>query len=151
MAYTLMALPAFCLMGIQIQTDNSRFMADAEALWQRFYSENIQQQIPNKLDAEVLAVYGNYEGDYTKPFVYTIGCRVAKTDNIPAGMVIQNVPAQKYALFTATGAFPQSVATTWQAIWVSPLKRAYRVDFELYGKEFGEENKEVKIFIGLEQ
>jgi hypothetical protein len=38
------------------------------------------------LSDEVLAVYHRYEGDYTKPFSYFIGCKVKTGSEVPQGL-----------------------------------------------------------------
>jgi hypothetical protein len=68
------------VIGIPIRTsnENGRFQKEAPSLWDKFYSENLIEKIPNKVDQNLLAVYTNYEGDYTKPFTYLIGCEVSR-------------------------------------------------------------------------
>ena len=38
------------------------------------------------MNQNLLAVYTDYEGDYTKPFTYMIGCEVSNLSTIPEGM-----------------------------------------------------------------
>ncbi|HEY5259074.1 MAG TPA: effector binding domain-containing protein, partial [Rhabdochlamydiaceae bacterium] len=53
-----------------------------------------------------------------------------------------------YAVFTAKGAFPQSMMEAWQAIWTSNVKRSYTTDFEVYKPDFNpQDNPEIRIFI----
>lgn len=152
MDYSIVSKPAFQVVGIQIKTDNSKGAENFAPLWQKFYAENIQQQIPHKTDDDVIAMYCDYEGDHTKPFNFFIGCRVSKVDILPSHLVAKHIPAAEYALFTAQGEMPQAVGKTWMDIWQSDLKRAWKADFEVYGARFfaGEgKDKEVDIFIGI--
>ncbi len=153
MNYSIVSKPAFDVVGIQIKTDNSRGAAGFAPLWQRFYAENIQQQIPHKIDDGVIAVYSEYEGDHTKSFSFFIGCRVSKVDTLPGPLIVKHIPAAEYALFVAKGEMPQAVGTTWiEGIWKSDLKRAWKADFEVYGARFFARegnDKEVDIFIGI--
>jgi predicted transcriptional regulator YdeE len=139
------------VVGIAIKTSNENFQKEGVALWARFYKEEILKKIPHRVDQNLLAVYTNYEGDYTKPFTYLVGCEVSKVDVLPEGMTVVEVPAASYALFTATGSFPESMGQTWGEIWKSKLKRSYTTDFEVYGPDFNPQNNpEIKIYIASE-
>ena len=161
MNYTLVTKPAFDFVGIQIRTDNTRCQQDMSALWQKFFVENIAEQIPHKIDTDVLAVYSDYEGDYTKPYSYTVGCRVSKVDTLPPFLISKKIPQAHYAVFAAKGIYPQIMGQVWGDIWKTDLKRTYQADFELYDSRFFEsekcddvcpmgKEKEVSVFIGIE-
>jgi hypothetical protein len=74
-----------------------------------------------------------YEGDYTKPYSWILGCEVSSLDEIPEGLVGKVIPESKYAVFTTQGEFPQGLIAAWQAVWKSNLLRSYTSDFELTG------------------
>ena len=65
------------LIGLSLKTKttnaNGQSNIDCGNLWQEFEKENYADKIPGKLSDEILAVYHQYEGDYTKPFSYFIG------------------------------------------------------------------------------
>lgn len=130
--------PALQIIGISCRTSNAPEDAakDIPALWGRFYSEDIINKIPNKASDEVIALYCDYEGDYTKPYSLVIGCPVSSTDEIPEGMRAKLVPACPYAVFKAVGEHPSALIQTWTKIWQTDLKRTYTGDYELYGKDF---------------
>ena len=108
---------------------------------------HIQEKIPNKTSNEVIALYCDYEGDYTKPYSLIIGCPVSHPE-VPKGMVTKTIPAGSYALFEAKGEFPKSLIETWQDIWKrEDLKRTYTGDFEVYGEKFSD--GEVEVFIAV--
>jgi predicted transcriptional regulator YdeE len=110
----------------------------------------VLEKIPNKLNNTVFAVYTDYEGDYTMPYTYILGCEVSTLDVIPEGMTGKAIPEAKYAVFTSEGPYPQSLGAAWQAIWKTPLKRAYTDDFEVYPPDFNPQtNPAVKIYIAL--
>lgn len=149
MNYSLQKQPQKYVIGIEIRTSNAEFQKTVPPLWQKFYQE-IASQIPNKKSEAVLAVYSEYEEDYTKPFNYLIGYEVSSLDSIPEGLVGKVIPAAKYAVVTADGPFPHGLINTWTSIWKSPLKRGYTVDFELYPADFDPQNNpQVEIFIAL--
>ena len=83
----------FYVVGISVRTTNKNQQAakDIPVLQQRFMSENIAEQIPNKLSKEVYAVYTDYESDYTKPYTTIIGCKVSEIGNIQEGFVSKKI------------------------------------------------------------
>lgn len=97
-----------------------------------------------------MALYTDYEGDYTKPYTWILGCEVSSLDNVPAGLVGKMIPKSKYAVYTTQGEFPKGLIAAWQEIWKSDLSRTYKCDFEIYKRDFDpQSNPEVKIYIGV--
>jgi predicted transcriptional regulator YdeE len=144
----------FRLIGIALKNKtsngNGQSGMDCGNLWQKFEKEDTFNTIQGKISNEIFAVYYNYEGDYTKPFSYFIGCKVNPDLNVPAGLdslIIQN---GNYQLFTAKGKIPDCISTTWQKIWSSDIPRAYQADFEVYGEKSKDlSNAEIDIFISV--
>jgi predicted transcriptional regulator YdeE/GNAT superfamily N-acetyltransferase len=145
--------PAILVIGIDCRTSNAPEAGpqDIPKLWGRFYGEDIKSRIPNKTSNEVIALYCDYEGDYTQPYSVVIGCPVSSIDAIPEGMVAKTIPASSYAIFRATGEHPKALIETWGNIWKQPnLERTYTSDFELYGNKFMSGSpKEVEVYIGV--
>ncbi len=142
----------FHVIGIKVETSNEKAILDIPQLWNQFFSENTQNQIPNKKCNDVFAIYTDYEGDYTQPYSYILGCSVSSLEVIPVGMVGMSIPSNNYDIYTAKGKIPDVVAETWQIIWKedNDSKRAYQTDFEIYSQEYGDlEVSEVKIYIGI--
>ncbi len=140
------------VIGIPVRTSNQdgRFLKDVPPLWEQFHREGLAEKIPGRLNHDLLAVYTDYEGDYTKPFTYIIGCEVKSLKHIPEGMIGIEVPPSEYAIFIATGEFPKSMMITWQNIWHSGIKRSYTTDFEVYSSSFNPQNNpEVRIYIAI--
>ncbi|RRJ86048.1 AraC family transcriptional regulator, partial [Paenimyroides tangerinum] len=56
----------FQIIGISTRTINSNGQSaiDIELLWQKFWKEEIQSQIPNVISDEIYAVYTDYETDF---------------------------------------------------------------------------------------
>ena len=144
-------IEAFHVIGISVRTTNENQQAakDIPALWGRFMSEGIQAKIPNKIDAEVLSIYTNYEGDHTKPYDTILGCRVSSLDVVPEGMVAQSFEGGSYVEFVSKGDMNQgAVYNTWLEIWNADLDRKFTADFEVYGeKAKNPANIEVPIFV----
>ena len=150
MAYSEKTLPEQNIIGITIKTSNAEAMKTIGAHWGKFYSESIKDKIPNKSADDVIALYSNYEGDYTKPYDFTIGCRVSDTSDIPEGMTSKKIPASKFAVFTAKGKMPSCIVETWQKIWNSGIERAYTGDYEVYDERSANPaDSEVDIYIAV--
>ena len=145
----------FQVIGISVRTtnENGQSAEDIGGLWQTFISENIIEKIPNRVDDEVLSIYTNYESDFTKPYDTILGCRVARLDNIPEGMVGQAFTGGTYTPFLAKGDLDQGVIyKKWVEIWGQDLGRAYTADFEIFGKKSMDRgNAEVDIMIALDE
>ncbi len=143
----------FKVIGISITTTNENNQAaqDIGKLWGRFETENIFEKIPGKVDFEVLSIYTNYQGDYTKPYDNIIGCRVDSLDNIPEGFFGQAFMGGRYNKISCRGNIMEGiVAKTWGEIWNKNLERAYSADFEVYGQKAQNlEDAEVDIFVAI--
>lgn len=138
------------IVGISIRTSNAHFQEETAPIWERFYGENLGGKIPNRLSSNLFAVYTEYEGDYTKPYTFLLGCEVSNLENIPQGMKGVEIAPSTYAVFTAKGKFPDSLIATWHTIWKRDLKRTYRADFEIYSPDFvGKENPVIPVYIGI--
>lgn len=150
--YTTKTKDEIKVVGIELKTSNQNGQATKEIplFWQKFYAQNIKDQIPNKIDNEVLGLYIDYEGDFTAPYSFVICYKVSNLENIPQGMVGKTIPSSNYAVFTATGKFPENILETWQKIWKSDLNRTYSGDFEVYEQDFSAtQNPEVNVYISI--
>lgn len=148
---TTLRKPAMTVIGIECRTSNASDAAprDIPKLWQKFYENDVLSKISNKASEEVIALYCDYEGDYTKPYSCVIGCAVISVKEIPEGLVAKTIPASTFMVFHATGEFPKSLIATWNKIWQSNLQRTYSGDYEVYGKKFETEST-VEILIAIE-
>lgn len=141
----------FHLIGISTRTSNQNQQAarDIPELWNRFHTEQVLENIPNKIDSTVYSVYTNYEGDHMLPYDIILGCKVSSLDQVPEGMTAHTFEGGNYKKFLAKGNLAQgAVYNAWLKIWESDINRAYTADFECYGeKAMNPENAEVDIFI----
>lgn len=139
------------LIGLELRTNNEECSLAMPAHKDRFFKENISSKIPNKINGDILALYTDYEGDYTKPYSWILGCEVSTLEQIPEGLVGKEISPSKYAVYTTKGEFPQGLITVWQDIWKSNLPRSYTSDFEVYRSDFDpQQNPEVKVYIAIE-
>jgi len=136
--------------GLELRTNNEECSLAMPAHKDRFFKENILSIIPNKINGNVIALYTDYEGDYTKPYSWILGCEVSSLDQIPEELAGKIIRPSTYAVFTTQGEFPQGLIAAWQNIWKSDLQRAYTSDFEVYRSDFDpQRNPEVKIYIAI--
>ena len=137
--------------GLELRTNNAECSAAMPAHKEKFFKENIPAKIPNKLNGNILALYTDYEGDYTKPYSWILGCEVSSLDQIPTGLVGKKIPESQYAVFTTQGEFPAGLIAAWHMVWEANLPRAYTSDFEVYPSDFDPQtNPQVKIYIAVE-
>jgi predicted transcriptional regulator YdeE len=147
------AIRKFKLIGLALKnkTTNEKGQSaiDCGNLWQKFQTEGIYNKITGKLTEEVFAVYHSYEGNYTKPFSYFIGCKVdPDTKNNELERLI--IDDGNYRKFTAKGKMPDCIGKAWDEIWKSGVSRAYKYDFEVYGEKSKDwNNAEVDIYISV--
>jgi len=143
----------FNIIGITFRTTNENEQAakDILELWGKFFSENILDRIPNKIDGNVYCLYTDYEKDFTKPYNVVIGCKVENLNSIPDGMIGKSFKGGKYEkLTTKKGKLSEVVIAKWMEIWSSELQRSYTADFELYTeKSQNPEDAEVDVFIAV--
>jgi len=138
--------------GLELRTNNAECSSAMPAHKDRFFKENICAKIPHKVNGNILALYTDYEGDYTKPYSWILGYEVSSLDEVPEGLVGKVIPESNYAVFTTQGGFPQGLIAAWQAVWKSNLHRSYTSDFEVYRPDFNPQtNPEVKLYIAIDR
>lgn len=147
-------LQSFQLIGLSLNkkttNENGQANIDCGGLWQAFITGNYAEMISGKLDNDILAVYHDYDGDYTQPFAYFIGCRVENGTEVPAGMDSLTINAGKYQHFLAKGQVPDCIAKVWQEIWNADMNRAYGTDFEVYyEKSQNWSDAEIDVYISV--
>lgn len=136
--------------GLELRTSNEECSLTMPAHKDRFFKENIVSKIPNKINGNILALYTDYEGDFTKPYSWILGCEVSSLDQLPKGLVGKAISESKYAVFTTQGEFPKGLIAVWQDIWKSDLPRLYTSDFEVYRADFDpKRNPQVKVYIAI--
>jgi predicted transcriptional regulator YdeE len=147
----------FYVIGISTRTtnENGQSAKDIEALWGKFWGEEIQKQIPNKVSDEIYAVYTDYETDFTGPYTTIVGLPVSSLENIPKGFIGITIETEVYQKFISKGKMPEAVFNTWLEIWGNKglnLKRAYKADFTIHGQKYYDGDKaEVETFISVKE
>ncbi len=146
------SVTGFKLIGLKLSNkttnEGGQSGIDCGNLWQKFETGNFAEIIPGKLSNEVYAVYFDYEGDYSKPFSYFIGCKVGVDTEVPPGMDSLRIPSGSYLKITTKGKMPDCIINSWKDIWDSEINRAYQYDFEVYDERSKNwNNAEVDIFV----
>jgi predicted transcriptional regulator YdeE len=143
---------AFYIVGISVRTinQNGQSKKDMMALWTRFMTDNLVQQIEDRVSDDIYCVYTDYKNDYMDFYTAVLGCRVNSLTHIPEGFTGINIPAGKYQVYSLAGKFPENVRLAWQEIWDSNVNRKYTADFDLYsaGAKSFDETK-VKIYLAI--
>jgi predicted transcriptional regulator YdeE len=149
---------AFTVIGIAARTDNAK-ESTADGIipkqWQKFFSEGVASKIPSSTSGILYAVYSDYASDHNGEYTYVVAQAVKDGTAAPSGMVVKQVPAGKYAMFTTEiGAFAKVIPEAWQRIFKleeeGKLKRAYRTDFEIYDQRAqNPQNGQIDIYVGL--
>lgn len=154
-------LPEFKLIGISARTSNALELnpqtGQIVPSLQRYFGEQLFEKIPHrKKPSTTFCVYTNYESDFNGAYTYFIGEEVTAIDDIPEGMELLVIPAQRYVKFTSgPGPMPQVVQEPWFKIWQMSDeelggKRRYAADFEVYDERALDKNHTiVDIFIGV--
>ncbi|MCI0504677.1 MAG: GyrI-like domain-containing protein [Gammaproteobacteria bacterium] len=131
--------------GIKTSTSNTvesnPETACIPALWQRFFTENIEEQIPNRVDEGTLfGVYTDYDNEQRGHYSLIAGREVSDIVALPEGFAAVNVPEALYLVFASEGDMPAVIYSTWQTIWeyfssTADYARAFTTDFELYSDD----------------
>ena len=157
MSFEIILLPAMMVMGVELRTtyQNNESYSAIPSFWQQQKQNSLFVKIPNKVSSDViLGIYTNYTADFSLTrghYSLVLGCPITKIDVISADMVIKEIPAAKYAVFTAHGPFASAIGKTWMDIWQNKsLERTFTSDFERYdSKSTNDAHSVVKIYIAI--
>ena len=158
MNYEIVSLPAMTVVGQELKTTwvNNECYSAIPAFWDSVKKSGVLSSISNKkLPEVVLGLYTNYSPDFSLNSGYyslIIGCPVLSADYEGKDLVVKEIPAAKYAVFTAHGPFATGVVQAWMAIWQDQtLKRTFTYDFEWYdAQSTDDQNSVVKIYVAIQ-
>ena len=143
-------IEGFSVVGLSMVTSNETASEEINALWQNFFEKSIGQDVENRVDDVIYAVYSDYEGDHTKPYRLTVGYKIEGDPQMKGHLHHVAVQGADYAMMGAIGEQPKALIETWTAVWQSDLDRKFETDFEVYGKRFFEDGiHEVLVCIGV--
>ena len=155
MAFETVMLPAMLLIGPSLTTTFQNQGNVIPVFWNNFREEQMYLKIPNQATPGVaLGVYTNYSSDFSLTsgtYDLIAGCPVTTIADVPAGMIAKEIPAAKYAVFTAKGPFHPALYNAWMEMWQTPgLERTFVADFEWYGPEStGGTDSIVRVYVGI--
>lgn len=152
MPYQTTELDSFFIIGIEVRTtnENSQSQKDIGELWQRFYDEDVLENIPRRVSDDIYCVYTDYENGSAGAYSTIIGCKVESLDVIPEGYAGKIIPESMYQVYTSTGKIPECVINTWRHIWQTQIERRYSADFDVYGAKAQDmRNAEVETYISI--
>lgn len=153
MKYEIVELEEKVVVGIRIRTTNQdgKAMQDIGTTWQKLFANGIYENIQNKANNKTIGLYTEYEGDYTKPYIFIAGAEVNQKAESHQEIASKVIPKGKYAKFVIMGDVQNSVGQAWQEIWNMNLKRKYTCDFEEYQNNLSDMQKqEIHIYIAIE-
>jgi predicted transcriptional regulator YdeE len=140
------------IVGLVLNTTNepNRYMKEIPEFWERFMSENQIEQIENKVDAKIYAVYYDYQFGEHLVYKMMIGCEVSDFSKIKELELVE-IESGSYEKFESKGNIQKgSVHDTWEQIWSSNIDRTFLTDFEVYDeRSYHPEQAIVDVFIGI--
>lgn len=149
----------FTVVGISARTSNGKETTTDGVIgkqWGRFMQEGLLAKIPHKADSAIVVVYTDYANDHNGEYTFVLGARVTSDADVPAGMVVQKIPAGKFAVFTSEkGAAQTVVPELWMKINSLPKTavggdRVYRADFEIYDERATDpQNLQMDAYVGI--
>jgi predicted transcriptional regulator YdeE len=150
--YEIVELQEKKVVGLSKRTTNQDMQAvqDIALVWQQFIGNGDYAAIENKADNKIIGLYTDYEGDFTKPYLFIACCEVSGDSHCNNFLTEKTIPAGKYAKFSTRGHIQQAVAELWQAIWKMNLDRLYTYDFEVYHHNSDDLNDQmIDIYIAI--
>jgi len=152
MNYKVTTLGEEKFIGIAVRTTNknNQSQKDIGDLWGKFMSQNLVENIPNRVSSDIYCIYTDYESDFNGAYTTILGCKVSSVENVPAGFVSKTIPATTYHIYTSIGKLPECVVHTWVYIWQSDIKRKYAADYDVYGPRAQDtEHAEVETYLSV--
>jgi len=147
----------FKVVGINTVTTNvnesNPETAVIPGLWQQYFSENIENQITDKIsDSPIIGLYYDYESTNERRYSLLVGNEVSRIEHMAAGLIGAEVPESDYLVFSDQGEMPAVIYSLWEFIrqYFSEnkvYKRKYSYDFECYNLE---NTSKLSIYISVE-
>lgn len=136
MEYTLIEKPALTVVGMLYEGGNPN--NEIGATWMRFNQRSAE--IKNALEEAAYGVCVTRPDLPQGAFEYLCGFAVSKLEDVPAGMVVRNLPATRYAVFKHVGPL-ESLRATYNAIYQQAMPKSGleingMFDMEVYTDEF---------------
>ncbi|MBS9523248.1 GyrI-like domain-containing protein [Litoribacter ruber] len=119
-------------------------------VWRKFILERVSENIPDKIDSKVYAVYYDYPEMTGSQARYLVGSKVAPDAEVPEGMDCVTIKGGTYLKVTTFDKVPECHTDTWKKIWSSHMARTYKTDFEVYDADIQRwRSANMDVFIGI--
>lgn len=151
MSYEIIDMPARKVMGYGCRTtnQNGRGMKDIGQIWAGL-GDFISKNAANATNDLLYGVYSNYESDFQGKYDFTLAVELRENKVLEKEYRWLDLPAGKYARFSAEGDPAEMAAKLWGEIWATSLERLYLVDYEIYSSlENVASGKKLDIYIGI--
>lgn len=150
MNYEIVELEEKTIVGLTARTGNANpdMQSVIGGLWQKFYQENVYQNIEKKVSDYAYGIYSDYSNDTYQVTVGVEVSQVSEHDQDKKELCSISIPAGTYAKFQVVGDMVRAVADAWEQIWKMDLKRIYTADFEEY-IAFDGTNSTVNIYVAI--
>lgn len=144
--------------GMKVRTKNedeaNMDTAKIYPMWDSFFKQGVQKEIPDQVNGNLLGIYTDYESDHNGMYTSMVAVEVSGTDKLPGELHSIEIPEQKYLhyeLDVNPEKMMEDIHAAWREIWdyfdnTDEHQRAYVTDFEVY--DFANPGK-VDIFIGI--
>jgi predicted transcriptional regulator YdeE/DNA-binding transcriptional MerR regulator len=141
--------PGFLVAGTLYQGKNEN--QEIAAMWQHDFNPRIGEI--KSVSPNAYGVCITPEGLPEGEFQYIAGMEVASEGDVPAGMVLTEVPAGQYAVFEHHGAL-EKLGETYEYIYQSWLpssdyKAASPLDYEMYDEKFNDFREDSILYLYL--
>ncbi|WP_462384688.1 zinc ribbon domain-containing protein [Intestinibacillus massiliensis] len=151
MNYEVVTLDERTVVGIGTRTGNDApdMMQKIGKVWQDFMGGGAVERIPGRTGDRCYGLYYNYTWD-DNSYDMLAAWGADGDAPLPEGFQRVTIPGGQYAKFSFRGDVTQDTGRFWGEVWQIELPRAYRIDFEEYICEDGDEaNAQINIYIGL--
>ena len=109
---------AFRIAGVELRTspDENRKNRTIPSFWMKMNQDKTFWDRLGKITSgkAALGVCTDFDG---KDFSYWIAMEIPESATVPEGLLVKDIPSQRYAVFTAKGQVPQSVWETLDYIY----------------------------------
>ncbi len=157
MDYEIVTLEEKTVAGILVRTANNdpEMMGKIGLVWQRFFNGGEGGEAPasrciaDRKNDTALGLYTNYQSDVNGSYDMIACYEVTGTAKLPPQFTSAVIPSGRYAKFTFHGDAEKDTGSFWNAVWNTPLERAYTGDFEEYPPSAAHQDSDIYIYIAL--
>lgn len=108
------------LVGFKITTTISTAAQDIPQLWAKLYQARKDNRLPEGVGAKPFAVYHHYKHQNQSHYTYFVGFPMEQPTIsvlLDTELEMAYVPYSRYAVFRASGSFPDRMLSIWNWIW----------------------------------